>query len=187
MHAVMRVVSSAVQEGEHAAEGFASPFEVNFGLFFWTWVVFIALFFVLKRFAWPAILRATEERERKIAHHLAEAERMHTEAQAALEEHRKMVAGAKQEAQQLIADAKEVAQKEREQLIEKARQEQRQILERAKREIDAERDRAVQQLRADAVDIALAAASKLIQERLDAADDRKLVERYLTSLGDEGR
>lgn len=182
MHAVVRVALAAVQEGEHAGEGFGSPFEVNFGLFFWTWVVFVALFFVLKKFAWPAILRATEERERKIAQQLAEAERMNADARQALEEHRKLLAGAKHEAQELINDAKQVAQKEREQLIEKARQEQQQMLERAKREIDAERDRATQQLRKDAVDIALAAASKLIEERLDQAADRKIVEQYLAAL-----
>ena len=49
-----------------------SPFEVNFGLFFWTWAVFIALFFILKKFAWPSILRATEERERAIERQLGE-------------------------------------------------------------------------------------------------------------------
>ena len=55
-----------------AAEGGgpASPFEVNFGLFFWTWLVFIALYLLLKRFAWPAIVKATEEREQAIAKQL---------------------------------------------------------------------------------------------------------------------
>ena len=43
--------------------GPASPFEVNFGLFFWTWVVFALLFFLLKKYAWPSILRTTEERD----------------------------------------------------------------------------------------------------------------------------
>ena len=46
--------------------GPASPFKVESGLFIWTWVVFIALFLLLKKFAWPAILRATEEREQAI-------------------------------------------------------------------------------------------------------------------------
>jgi F-type H+-transporting ATPase subunit b len=69
-----------------------SPFEVNFGLFFWTWAVFIALFFILKKFAWPSILRATEEREQAIERQLLEAERMNTEAKQALEENRRLLA-----------------------------------------------------------------------------------------------
>lgn len=190
MQATLWLLLVAAQEAEHAAEGaggFSSPFEVNFGLFFWTWVVFIALFFVLKKFAWPAILRATEERERKIQQQLEEAERMNAEAKQALEEHRRLLSGAKEEAQHLINDAKQVAEKEREQLLQKARDEQQQMLDRAKREIDMERDRAMMQLRTEAVDIALAAASKLIEQRLDAKGDRKIVEQYLASLKGDAR
>jgi len=172
---------AAVQE-DHAA-GPASPFEVNFGLFFWTWVVFIALFFVLKKFAWPAILRATEERERRIKAQLAEAQRQNAEARAALEEHRKLLAGAKDEAHTMINEAKAVAQKEREALLARTRQEQEQMLERAKREIDVERDRAVAELRREAVDLSLAAASRLIEQRLDDDANRKLVTEVLSSLG----
>jgi F-type H+-transporting ATPase subunit b len=175
----------AVVQAAHAAEegaGFASPFEVNFGLFFWTWLVFIVLFFVLKKFAWPAIVRVAAERERKIAQQLEEAERARTEAEKALEEHRKLLAGAKEQAQAFLSEAKSVAEKEREQLLARARQEQEQILDRAKREIEAERERAVTQLRREAVDLSLAAAAKLIGQRLDSAADRKIVEDYLASL-----
>jgi F-type H+-transporting ATPase subunit b len=167
---------------EEAAQGFNSPFEVNFGLFFWTWVVFIALFLVLKRFAWPAILKATEERERRIQHQLAESERLNAEAQKTVDEQRQLLAGARQEAHQLLASAKAAADKEREQMLARARQEQQQVLERAKQEIGAERDRAVAELRREAVDLSLAAATKLLGERLDSDADRKLVERYLANL-----
>lgn len=170
---------AAVPEG---GAGFSSPFEVNFGLFFWTWVVFLLTFWVLKRFAWPAIVRATEERERRIAQQLADAERASAEAKQTLEEHRRLLAGAKEEAQALLNEAKQVAQKEREQLLAQARNEQQQMLDRAKREIDAERDRAMNALRRDAVDIALAAAAKLIEQRLDQETDRKMIERYLSSI-----
>ncbi|MFQ6046834.1 MAG: F0F1 ATP synthase subunit B [Gemmatimonadales bacterium] len=172
----------ALLQEEHAEGGFSSPFEVNFGLFFWTWVVFAALLFVLWRFAWPAILRAAEERERTISRQLDEAEKMNTEAKAALEEHRKLLHGAKQEAQGLINEAKTVAAREREHLLERARADQQQMLDRAKREIDAERERAVTELRREAVDLSLAAAAKLIQKRLDSQDDRKIVEEYLNAL-----
>lgn len=178
---------AAVQEAGHSTvEGFSSPFEVNFGLFFWTWVVFILLFFILKRFAWPPIVRATVERERKIARQLEEAERMNAEAHAALEEHRKLLANAKGEAQSFINEAKALAQSEREQLLTKARDEQDEVIERAKREIAAERERAVAQLRREAVELSLAAASKLIRQRLDSEADRRIVEDYLNALGRSG-
>jgi F-type H+-transporting ATPase subunit b len=155
---------------------------VNFGLFFWTWAVFIVLFLVLKRFAWPAILRATEERERRIQRQLAESERLNAEAQQTLEEHKRLLSGARHEAHELLAGAKAAAEKEREQLLARARQEQQQVLERAKKEIAAEKDRAVAELRREAVDLSLAAASKLLREKIDGEADRKLVERYLADL-----
>ena len=172
-----------LQEAEHAMAGApSSPFEVNFGLFFWTWVVFLGLLVVLYKFAFPAILKATEERELRIKNQLAEAERMNAEAKAMMEQNQRLLAGAKTQAQALLAEAKTVAQHEREAALQKTKDEQDQILARAKREIESERDRAVASLRREAVDLSLAAASKLIQERLDDDANRKLVTNYLGSL-----
>lgn len=176
------LLALAAAEG---AEGAASPFTMEPGLIIWTWVVFIALFLLLRRFAWPAILKTTEEREQRIRGQLDEAERLNTEAKAALEEHRALLAGARQESHQVMQDAKSAAGKEREVLLARTREEQEQLLERAKKEIVAERERALAELRREAVDLSLAAASKLIGARLDAAGDRKLVEEYLASLGDQ--
>jgi F-type H+-transporting ATPase subunit b len=180
MHAVLLALAAA--ETERAAGG---PFTIEPGLIIWTWVVFIALFLLLRRFAWPAILRTTEERELRIRTQLEEAQRLNAEAKSALEEHRKLLAGARQEARQLLIDSKSAAGKERETLLARTREEQEQLLARATKEIAAERERAVAELRREAVDLSLAAASKLIGARLDAAGDRKLVEQYLASLGDQ--
>ena len=168
------------QEAESHAP--SSPFEPNFGLIFWTWLIFIALFLVLKKYAWPAIVSATEDRERKIAQQLDEAERMNAESLAALDEHKRLLGGAKEEAVALINEAKAVAEKERESLLAKARHEQEQILDRAKREILAEQEKAISELRREAVDLSLAAASRLIDANLDDAANRKLVVEYLDSL-----
>jgi F-type H+-transporting ATPase subunit b len=165
------------QEGE----GPASPFEVNFGLFFWTWLVFVALFLVLRRFAWPVILKNTEQRERRIQKQLEDAEKMNAEARKLLDEHHKMMASARDQTHSLLAEAKAVAEREREALLAKARQEQDQILERARKEIVSERERAVAQLRREAVDLSLAAASKLLEARLDSESDRRLVTEFLES------
>jgi len=82
----------------------------------------------------------------------------------------------------MLADARIAAEKERALAIEKTKQEQDELLERARREIAAERERAVVELRREAVDLSLAAASKLIGERLTSETDRKLVESYLATL-----
>jgi F-type H+-transporting ATPase subunit b len=177
----MPVLFALVQEAE-AHPGPASPFEVNFGLFFWTWVVFFALMYLLKKFAWPPLLKATVEREKRIQALLEEAEQRNQKATALLAEHEKLLADTRAKAHAIVAEAKAVAEKERALALEKTRQEQEELLERARRDILAERDRAVAELRREAVDLSLAAASKLIGERLTSETDRKMVQEYLTTL-----
>src|SRR5207249_438810 len=92
-----------VQEGEF------TPFSINTGLIFWTIVVFGILLALLWRFGWPAILKAVEERERRIQQQLEEAERARAEAARLLEEHKRTTAAAHAEAQELIAQARSVA------------------------------------------------------------------------------
>jgi F-type H+-transporting ATPase subunit b len=67
-------------------------------------------------------------------------------------------------------------------LLEQTRQEQQAILERARREIETEKERAVAQLRREAVNLAIAGASKVIEENLDNSKNRQLVESFLESL-----
>jgi F-type H+-transporting ATPase subunit b len=172
---------------EHASPeaGPASPFEVNFGLFFWTWLVFITLYFVLKAKVWPRILKSVEERERRIQKQLDEAEKANAEAQRLLEEHKKQIAAARTEAQDILAKAKTVSQKERETLLAKAREEYDALLNRARKDIDAEKDKAILALRREAVDLSIAAASRVIEANLDTDANRRLVTQFLETLGKE--
>ena len=172
----------ALVQAAAGGEGPSSPFEVNFGLFFWTWLVFLALFLILKRYAWPAILKATEERERRIRTQLEAAETMNADAAALLEEHKRLMASTKEQVHHMLAEAKSVAERERESMLAKARQGQQQILERAQRELRLERERAVAELRRVAVDLSLAAAGKLLETRLDNEADRRLVTEFLQSV-----
>ena len=177
VHALML----ALQE-EHTS----GPLTVEGGLMLWTVFIFILLLLVLKRFAWPAILGAVEAREQALEQQLAEAERSRTEAAALLAEHKRLVADAKGQAHGIIVDARQLAEKEHAAAMEKTKQEQQEFLARARREIDVERDRAIADLRREAVDLSLAAASKLIGERVGTDTDRKLVMDYLATL-DGGR
>ena len=158
------------------------PFKVEGGLTLWTWLVFIALFFLLKKYAWPAILRSAEEREQTIQRQISEAERLNAEAKALLLQQEKAIAEARTAAQTLLAEAKGQAERERAAAVERTKAEQDELLARARREIGAERERAIADLRREAVDLSLAAASRLVGERLDSEADRQLVTSYLASL-----
>jgi len=171
-------VAPAMAQEEHGG----GPLSPEPGLMIWTVFIFLLLMVVLKKFAWPAILGAVEAREQALEAQIAEAERNRAESAALLVEHKKLVAEAKAQAHGVIVEARAVAEKERAVALERTKQEQEELLARARREIQAERDRAVADLRSEAVDLSLAAASKLIGTRLDSAADRKLVLDYLATL-----
>jgi len=160
----------------------ASPFDINTGLIFWTLIVFGILFVLLWRYAWPSILKSVEDRERRIAKQLDDAERANAEAQRLLEEHKKQIAAARTEAQDILAKAKSLSQKERETLLAKAREEYEALLTRARKDIDAEKEKALQALRREAVELSIAAASRVIEANLDTDANRRLVTEFLAGL-----
>jgi F-type H+-transporting ATPase subunit b len=159
---------------------------MNTGLSVWTLIVFAGLVFLLGKFAWGPILDAVNEREKGIQSALDEAAKRNEEAAKLLEEHKAQLADARRQASELIAEGRAAGDKVRKEIEEKARVEGQAIIERARSEIERERDAALDTLRKESVELALAAASKLMQENLDQAKDRALVERYLGELGGGG-
>jgi len=178
-------VLALLQEGAHEAAG--GPFTINPGLIIWTLVVFGILLLILWRWGFPVLLKSVEERERRIQKQLEDAEKANAEAQRLLEEHKKQIAAAHNQAQEILAKAKTVSQKERETLLAKAREEYDALLNRARKDIDAEKEKAIQALRREAVDLSIAAASRVIEANLDTDANRKLVSEFLDSIGQVGK
>ena len=180
----MALLFALLQAGGHEASGAASgPFSINPGLIIWTLVVFGILLVTLWRLGLPVLIRSVEERERRIQKQLEDAEKANAEAQRLLEEHKKQIAAARNEAQDILAKAKSISQKEREALLAKAREEYDGLLNRARKDIDAEKEKAIQALRREAVELSIAAASRVIEANLDTEANRKLVTEFLESLG----
>jgi F-type H+-transporting ATPase subunit b len=167
------------EEGGHVA----SPFDINGGVIIWTVIIFVILLGLLYKLGYPALVKMVEERERRIQKQLEEAEKANAEAQRLLEEHKKQIAAARHEAQDILAKAKAVSQKERETLLAKAREEYDALLIRARKDIDSEKEKAIQALRREAVELSIAAASRVIEANLDTDANRKLVTNFLESLG----
>jgi F-type H+-transporting ATPase subunit b len=164
------------------AEGTTPLFTVNLGTTVWTGVVFLALLGLLRRFAWGPILAAVEARESGIQSKLDEASARSEEAAKLLAEHKAQLADARRQANELIAEGKAAGEHLRHEIEEKARVEAQGIVERARVEIERERDAAIQVLRKEAVDLAMAGASRLLSDKLDQDRDRQLVEKYLGEL-----
>jgi len=183
MEALLLLLQEAAHGGGEA-EAF-SPFSINTGMAFWTVLIFLILLGLLWKLGWPMILKSVEERERRIQQQLDEAERGRAEAARLLEEQRQLLAAARAEAHEIVANAKAMAQKEREALLAKAHEEQEQMLARARQEITSETRKALLTVRQEAVDLALAAASKLIESRLDNEANRRLVTEYIAHIGED--
>jgi F-type H+-transporting ATPase subunit b len=156
---------------------------LQLNLMFWTLAIFGILFFILRRFAFGPIAAAVESREKALEAALDAAKADREAAAKLLAQHQAQIDAARGEAQKLIADGRSVAEKMRSDLLEQTRREQQDMLERARREIESEKDRAISQLRREAVDLALAGASKVIEQNLESAKNRQLVESYLASIG----
>jgi F-type H+-transporting ATPase subunit b len=157
-------------------------FSVDLGLSILTIVVFLIVLGVLGKFAWGPIMAGLEARESGIQGSIDEAAKMRAEAQLLLEEHRKQIAASRREAQEIVAAGREAGEKVRQEIESKAREESDRMLDRARKEIERERDQAIESLRKESVELALSAASRLLQEKLDTEADRRLVEGYLGGL-----
>ncbi len=157
-------------------------FYVNFGLYIATTLVFLALLGILWRFAWGPLLGAVQAREDRIQGALDESKNAQEEAVKLLEEHRAQLADARRQASELISEGKAAGERLRRELEEKARTEAQGIVEAARREIEREKDAALAELRKESVELALAAASKLMSEKMDQTKDRDLVVTYLDNM-----
>ena len=171
---------------EHAAEvaeapkgGLLSP---SGGLMFWTLLIFVILLFVLSRAAFKPMLAAVEAREKSLEEAIANAKADREAAAKILAEHKAQLDAARGEAQKLIAEGRAVGDKVRADMIEETRGQQQEMLERARREIEGEKQRAIADLRREAVDLAIAGASKVIEKNLDDASNRKIVESFLSQI-----
>lgn len=171
------------QEHDAAGGGGSSLVDLKVNLMFWTLIIFLGLFFVLSKAAFPKLLGAVEAREKSLQDALDSAKRDREEAARLLAEHRAQIEGARTDAQRLIAEGRATAEKMRNDLIEQTRHEQQDMLERARREIESEKERAIAELRREAIDLAIAGASRVIEQNLDSTRNRQLVEGYLASLG----
>lgn len=164
-----------------------SLLDPHYGLMFWTLIIFAALFVVLSKFAFGPITRAVEARERALQDAIDAAKRDRDEAARLLAEHRTQIEGARAEAQRMIGEGRAVGEKLRAEMIEETRAQQQEMLERARREIGQERDIAIGQLRAEAIELAIKGAERVIEKNLDDATNRKLVESFLASAASRGR
>ena len=180
--AALLLLAAPAGAQEAAAEQTPGLMSPNPGLMIWTLLIFAALLFVLKRFAFPSIIGAVEAREKALEDAIEGAKRDRDEAGRLLAEARAALDSTRAESQQFVAQARAQAEKMRADALEQTRVQQQELLDRARRDIEAEKGRAIADLRREAVDLALAGATKVIGRNLDDTGNRRLVEDFLATV-----
>lgn len=146
----------------------------DFGLLFWTGLVFILLLFVLTKFAWKPILGAVNEREQKITEALELAEKTKAEMQALQTQNENLLKEARAERDAIVKEAKEIASKMVEDAKSTAKKEADKVLASARQSIQSEKSAAIAELKTTVASLSLEIAEKIVRGEL-ASDDKQKV------------
>jgi len=140
---------------------------------------FIILFALLSVVLYKPVLKMLDERQARIKESMEQAEQIKEQAARTEEQIQAALETARKEGQTIVAQAAQIGEKLREEAAETARKEAEALIGKARTEIELERDKAMDDLRADFADIAVLAAEKVIKESLDSKKHRKLIDEVL--------
>ena len=176
----MFVLAQASTSAEDQSSNFlVSP---NIGLMIWTVLAFLVAFFVLRKWAWPAITEALDKRQRAIEESIETAERARADAGALLEEYRGRLREARSQAEEIIARARKAGEVHERETVEEARAKREELLEQTRRDIEAETRRAIQEIRKEVADLTVLATERVTRKSLDPDDQKRLVEEALSEV-----
>jgi F-type H+-transporting ATPase subunit b len=158
--------------------GFAS-LGINLPLLVVFIINFIVLFVLLRIFLYKPVMKMLDERAQRTKEGMELAEATKKEYEQAKGEVQKQIEKGRQETQAIIAQAMQVGERLKEESRQEAAKQAQTIIDRTRTELETERDKIVEDLRREFVDISIAAAEKVIKETLDREKHRKLIEETL--------
>lgn len=142
---------------------------------------FIFVWFCIK-YVWPPLVRALEEREKKIADGLASAESSQKELDQAREEARSILRQAQGKASEVVEQAQQRAGRLVDEAKEDAQRERTRQLEAARQEIELATSRAREALRAEVAALAVAGAEQIIRREIDPKAHAEVLERLTAEI-----
>jgi F-type H+-transporting ATPase subunit b len=146
------------------------------GLYIWTIVTFLLLLVAFNKLAWKPLKATLLAREQSIEQAIEDARQAKQELQRLHGESARILAESRAEADSILARTREDANRFRDELKQKAQLEAANVVKNAQRQIELETTRALQQIRAEAVDLSVAIASKILQRNVSTEDNRRLIE-----------
>ncbi|MCB9915464.1 MAG: F0F1 ATP synthase subunit B [Planctomycetes bacterium] len=147
----------------------------------WTWVIFlVALPFIWKVVMGP-VTTALMARDAEALAAIESAERASKEAEKARADIEVKLGEAQAGAAKLLSEARERAEAREHEIVELAKKEAEELRARAKADIETAKDQALTAIRAEVVDLTLAAAGQVLKRRVDSEDDRRLVSELVST------
>ena len=159
---------------------------INLGYLISQMVNFVLLLVLLRIFLYRPIVNMLDRRREKIRADLDEADKARSQAEAAKQEYEKQLEQAREERRSIVAQANEQAEKMREEILEKARVEAQQLVAKTEEETEALRRQTLIGAQDEIVDLAVAAAGKVVGESLDEKAHRRLIQEFIAEVGDLG-
>ena len=138
-----------------------------FGLVFWMLISFFIILFLLRKFAWPVILKALDDRERSIADALNAAERAKEEMTLLKADNEKLLQEARNQRDMILKEARDAKDSIINEAKQKATEESDRLRRIARDEIQNEKMAAVTELKNQVAALSIEIAEKVIRQKLD--------------------
>ncbi|WP_031434242.1 F0F1 ATP synthase subunit B [Methylomarinum vadi] len=146
-------------------------------------ITFTLLVWFTMKYVWPPIMQALEERKNKIAEGLAAAEKGQEEIKLAEKKAKKVLKEAKDQAAEIV----NLAQKRANELVEEskanAQKEGERMIQAANAQIEQEMQQAKESLRKEVSALALRAAEQILQQEVDKAKHKDIINKASEQLG----
>lgn len=152
------------------------------GLFFWTLVAFIAIFLILRKFAWGPILSSLSEREKGIADSIATAQNVKAEMAQMKAENEKLMAQAREERSTMLKEAKEIKDRMINEAKEQAKNEANKIIADAQLQIQQQKNAALTEVKNEIGNLAVEVAGRILRQELAASKGQ---EAYMQLLSED--
>jgi F-type H+-transporting ATPase subunit b len=140
---------------------------------------FIILFVLLSFVLYKPVLKMLDERQARIKEGMDQTEKIRLQTSKAEEDLELQLETARKDGQNIIAQAEQIGERLKNEARDEARKEAASLIEKAQVEIKQEREKDIKELRQQFADIAILAAEKVINESLDKAKHRKVIEEVL--------
>ncbi|MDR1169506.1 MAG: F0F1 ATP synthase subunit B [Prevotellaceae bacterium] len=154
-------------------------FKPDVGLLFWMLLSFVILFIILRKYAWPGILKGVNERNKHIEDALISAQAAREQMDRFQHESQELIVQAKEEQIKILQEGKRIKDTVISEAKEQARAEAEKIIDEAHKFIEKQREEAMKEIDRKVADLSVDVAEIILRKKLEDADEQKALARKL--------